>query len=140
MFRLKSEVLNLALDEIVKEEPRAGNKSFWCIDAWKGDWVRLDKCAYMAPLGIEHFFDVFCFDPQRPSGAAAIQALGIPSCHVSEDTHLENMHANTFSLTPRRIPVKRKTPAAKREVDQDMAAREESVRGVGQLLHGLGVH
>ena len=26
MFRLKSEVRNLALDEIVKEEPRAGSK------------------------------------------------------------------------------------------------------------------
>ena len=106
---------------------RTAEQSFWCIDAWKGDWVRLDKCAYMAPLGIEHFFDAFCFDPQRPWGAAAIQALGIPSCHVSEDTHLENMHANTFSLTPRRIPVERKTPAAKREVEADMVAREESV-------------
>ena len=29
-------------------------------------WVRLDKCAYMAPLGIERFFDAFCFDPQSP--------------------------------------------------------------------------
>ena len=45
---------------------RTAEQSFWCIDAWKGDWVRLDKCAYMAPLGIEHFFDAFCFDPQRP--------------------------------------------------------------------------
>ena len=24
---------------------------------------RLDKCSYMAPLGVEHFFDAFCFDP-----------------------------------------------------------------------------
>ena len=30
-------------------------------------------------------------------------------------------------LTPRRIPVERKTPAAKREVDQDMVGKEESV-------------
>ena len=106
---------------------RTAEQSFWCIDAWKGDWVRLDKCPYMAPLGIEHFFDAFCFDPRRPWRAAACQALGIPSCHVSEDTHLEQMHENKFSLTPRRIPVERKTPAAKREVDQDMVAREESV-------------
>ena len=26
------------------------------------------KCAHIAPLGIEHFFDAFCFDPQRPWG------------------------------------------------------------------------
>ena len=110
---------------------RTAEQSFWCIDAWKGDWVRLDKCAYMAPLGIEHFFDAFCFDPQRPWGTAAIQALGIPSCRVSKDAYLENMHVNTFLLTPRRIPVERKASAAKREVDQDMVAREESVSEVG---------
>ena len=34
---------------------------------------------------------------------------------------------NTFLLTPRRIPVERKASAAKREVDQDMVAKEESV-------------
>ena len=106
---------------------RTAEQSFWCIDAWKGDWVRLDKCSYMAPLGVEHFFDAFCFDPQRPWRAAACQALGIPSCHVSEDTHLEQVHENKFSLTPRRIPVERKTPAAKRCADQDMVAKEESV-------------
>ena len=73
----------------------------------------------------------FCFDPQRPWGTAAIQALGIPSCRVSKDANLENMNVNTFLLTPRRIPVERKASAAKREVDQDMVAREESVSEVG---------
>ena len=29
---------------------RTAEQSFWCIDAWKGDWVRMDKCSYMAPL------------------------------------------------------------------------------------------
>ena len=68
---------------------RTAEQSFWCIDAWKGDWVRLDKCSYMAPLGIEHFFDAFCFEPQRPWRAAACQAPDIPSCHGSNDTYLE---------------------------------------------------
>ena len=54
---------------------RTAEQSFWCIDAWKGDWVRLDKCSYMAPLGVEHFFDAFCFDPQRPWRAAASRLL-----------------------------------------------------------------
>ena len=106
---------------------RTAEQSFWCIDAWKGDWVRMDKCSYMAPLGIEHFFDAFCFEPQRPWRAAACQALDIPSCQVSKDTYLEQGQENKFSLTPRRIPVERKTPAAKREGDQDMVAKEESV-------------
>ena len=103
---------------------RTAEQSFWCIDAWKGDWVRLDKCGHLAPMGIEHFFDAFCLDPQRPWRTTACHALGIPSCHVSEDTHLETVHANKFSLAPRRIPVDRKT-AAKQEVDQEMVAREE---------------
>ena len=105
---------------------RTVEQSFWCIDAWKGDWVRLDKCSYMAPVGIEHFFDSFCFDPQRPWRAAACQALGIPSCRVSEDTHLEQLQENKFSLTPRRIPVERKASAEKSGVDQDMVGREET--------------
>ena len=110
---------------------RTAEQSFWCIDAWKGDWVRLDTCAYIASLGIEHFFDAFCFNPQRPWGAAAIQALGIPSCRVSKDAYLENMQRNTFSLTPRRIPIERKASSAKREVDQDMVAKEERASECG---------
>ena len=105
---------------------RTREQSFWCIDAWKGDWIRLDKCSFMAPVGIEHFFDAFCFDPQRPWRAAACQALGIPSGHVSEDTHLTQVHENKFSLTPRRVPVERKTSAGKLAVDQEMVASEES--------------
>ena len=88
--------------------------------------MRLDKCAYMAPLGIEHFFDAFCFDPLT-WGTAAIQALGIPSCRASKDAYLENMHVNTFCLTPGRILVERKASVAKREVDQDGCERGECI-------------
>ena len=98
----------------------------WCLERWLG----AGTCAYMAPLGIEHFFDAFCFNPQRPWGAAAIQALGIPSCRVSKGAYLENMQRSTFSLTPRRIPTERKASSAKREVDQDMVAKEERVSEV----------
>ena len=79
---------------------RSPEQSFWCIDAWKGDWVRLDRCDHMAPLGIEHFFDAFCFEAKRPWRTAACQALRIPSCRVAEDTHLEQLNETTFSLSP----------------------------------------
>ena len=105
---------------------RTEEQSFWCMDAWKGDWVQLDKCSFIAPIGIEHFFDAFCFSPQRPWRAAACQALGIPSCQVAEDTHLEQLDKNKFKLTPRRIPAERKATADKRTVDVDMVAGEES--------------
>ena len=105
---------------------RTVEQSFWCIDAWKGDWVRLDKCSFIAPVGIEHFFDAFCLHPQRPWRAAACHALSIPSCRVAEDTHLEHLPVNKFSLTPRRIPVERKASADKSRVDLAMVASEES--------------
>ena len=105
---------------------RTVEQSFWCIDAWKGDWIRLDKCSFIAPMGIEHFFDAFCLHPQRLWRAAACHALCIPSCQIAEDTHLEHLPVNKFSLTPRRIPVERKAPADKNRVDLAMVASEES--------------
>ena len=52
---------------------RTAEQSFWCIDAWKGDWVRLDTCAYMAPLGIEHFFE-----PTKALGGSCNPSSGHP--------------------------------------------------------------
>ena len=108
---------------------RTEDHSFWCLDAWKGDWVQLDKCGFIAPVGIERFFDAFCFDPQRPWRTAASQALGIPSCHIAEDTHIKQSEGNKFTLTPRRIPAERRTVAEKSGADVVMDAGEESGSG-----------
>ena len=116
---------------------RTEDHSFWCLDAWKGDWVQLDKCGFIAPVGIEHFFDAFCFSPQRPWRAAAIQALGLPSCHIEEDTHIQQLEDNKFMLTPRRIPVERRAPAAKSGADVVMDAGEESGSGAESGWSGV---
>ena len=108
---------------------RTEDHSFWCLDAWKGDWVQLDKCGFIAPVGIEHFFDAFCFDPQRPWRTAASQALGIPTCHIAEDTHINQSEGCKFTLTPRRIPAERWTIAEKSGADVVMDAGEESGSG-----------
>ena len=108
---------------------RTEDHSFWCLDAWKGDWVQLDKCGFIAPVGIEHFFDAFCFDPQRPWRTAASQALGIPTCHIAEDTHINQSEGSKFTLTPRRIPAERWTIAEKSGADVVMDAGEESGSG-----------
>ena len=107
---------------------RTEDHSFWCLDAWKGDWVQLDKCGFIAPVGIEHFFDAFCFDPQRPWRTAASQALGIPTCHIAEDTHINQSEGSKFTLTPRRIPAERWTIAEKSGAEV-MDAGEESGSG-----------
>ena len=41
------------------------------------------------------------------------------------------MQRNTFSLASRRIPIERKASSAKREVDQDMVAKEERASECG---------
>ena len=105
---------------------RTEDRSFWCLDAWKGDWVQLDKCGFLGPVGIEHFFDAFCYFPQRPWRAAAIQALGIPSCHIAVDAHIMKLEDNKFKLTPRRIPVERRATASNSRNDVVMDAGEQS--------------
>ena len=107
------------------------------LDAWKGDWVQLDKCGFIAPVGIEHFFDAFCFSPQRPWRTAACQALGIPSCHIAEDTHIKQLEENTFTLIPRRIPAERKATAEKSGADVVMEAGEESESGAESGWSGV---
>ena len=116
---------------------RTEDHSFWCLDAWKGDWVQLDKCGFIAPVGIEHFFDAFCFNPQRPWRTAACQALGIPSCHVAEDTHIKQLEENKFKLTPRRIPAERRATAEKSRADVAMEAAEESGSGAESGWSGV---
>ena len=46
---------------------RTEDHSFWCLDA-------TGQMGFIALVGIKHFFDAFCFSPQRPCRAAAIQA------------------------------------------------------------------
>ena len=113
---------------------RTEDHSFWCIDAWKGDWVQLDRCGYMAPVGIEQFFDAFSLDPTRPWRTVACQALGIPAGHIAaEDTYINPSEGRKFTLTPRRIPVERRTIAA----DVIMKDGEESGSGADSGWSGV---
>ena len=77
------------------------------------------------------------FSPQRPWRAAAIQALGLPSCHIEEDTHIQQLEDNKFMLTPRRIQVERRAPAAKSGADVVMDAGEESGSGAESGWSGV---
>ena len=116
---------------------RTEDNSFWCLDAWKGDWVQLDRCGFMAPVGIEQFFDAFSLDPKRPWRTAACQALGIPAGHIAEDTHINHSEGSKFTLTPRCIPVERWTIAEKSRADVIMNDGEESGSGADSGWSGV---
>ena len=116
---------------------RTEDNSFWCLDAWKGDWVQLDRCGFMAPVGIEQFFDAFSLDPRRPWRTAACQALGVPAGHIAEDTHINHSEGSKFTLTPRCIPVERWTIAEKSRADVLMNDGEESGSGADSGWSGV---
>ena len=78
-----------------------------------------------------------CFDPQRPWRTAASQALGIPSCHIAEDTHIKQSQGNKFTVTLRRIPAERRTIAEKSGADVVMDAGEASGSGDESGRSGL---
>ena len=118
---------------------RTEDNSFWCIDAWKGNWVQLDRCDYMAPVGIdcEQFFDAFSLDPTRPWRTAACQALSLPAGHIAEDTHINPAEGSKFMLTPRCIPVERRTIAEKNAADVIMKDGEKSGSGADSGWSGV---
>ena len=108
---------------------RTDENSFWCLDAWKGDWVELDRCNFLAPVGIEHFFDAFSLNPGRPWRTAAGQALGIQTDHIAEDNSIDPSEGSKFTLTPRCIPTERKVITEKSGADVPMHTGEESGSG-----------
>ena len=61
--------------------------------------------------------------------SAACQALGIPSCHIEEDTHILQAEGTKFNLTPGRIPAERKKIAEERGADVVMDAGANSGSG-----------
>ena len=75
------------------------------------------------------------FTHKGPGEQLHAMLLSIPSCHVAEDTHLEHLPVNKFSLTPRRIPVERKASADKSRVDLAMLL----VRRVDLRLRVVGL-
>ena len=92
---------------------RAEHNSFWLIDAWKSDWVQMDLSGFLAPVGIEHFFEAFSLDPKRPWRTAACKALDILDGSIRDDTRIHNLEEGKFLLTPRCIPAERLSRAKK---------------------------
>ena len=117
---------------------RTEDNSFWCLDAWKGDWVQLDRCGFMAPVGIETIFRCLQFGPKTTlADSSACQALGIPAGHIAEDTHINHSEGRKFTLTRRCIPVERWTIAEKSRADVIMNDGEESGSGADSGWSGV---
>ena len=84
--------------------PRTDEDGFWLVDAWQNDWVQLDKCKFLAPVNIEHFFEGFALRPTRPWRAAACSALGLTDGQIAEDGRILSPSMEQSELYPRIIP------------------------------------
>ena len=108
---------------------RTNAHSFWCLDAWKGDWVNLDRCDFLASVGIEHFFDAFSLNPSRPWRTAAGRALGLQADHIADDNSIDPSMRSKFTLTERCIPKERKATPDKSGDEEPKHTGEESGSG-----------
>ena len=92
--------------------PHRGNGGhFWLVDPWSGNFFDPAAARFIAPIGLEHFFDAFALNHMRPLRVDAAAALRLPVDDVSDTLVVKQDRAKMFDLTPVWAPVE---PPAKR--------------------------
>ena len=107
---------------------------FWLADPWSGRFFDPATAAYLAPMGLEHFFDAFALTQMRSIRRPAAAALCIPEEDISDGLVVRQSRAATFDLTPIWVPeeppTKRaKTAPAQVPVTSDVKMSEEDTSG-----------
>ena len=90
---------------------RGTGGQFWLVDPWSGNYFDLAAARFIAPIGLEHFFDAFALNHMRPLRVDAAAALRLPLDDVSDTLVVKQDRAAMFDLTPVWAPVE---PPAKR--------------------------
>ena len=92
--------------------PRRGSDGhFWLMEPKTGDYFDPAKATFIAPLGMEHFFDAFALDHKRDIRVDAAIALELDSEDILPNLVVKQDVARQFQLTPVPVPV---DPPAKR--------------------------
>ena len=86
---------------------RGAGGQFLLADPWSGNYFDLDTAKFMAPIGLEHFFDAFALNQKRSLKVDAAAALHLPLDDVSDSLVVKQARANRFDLTPVEPPAKR---------------------------------
>ena len=84
---------------------------FWLVDPISGSYFDPAMVDYMAPIGLEHFFDAFALVHKREFREAAAEALDIPLEEIRPNLVVEQSCARRFQPTPICVPYH---PPAKR--------------------------
>ena len=90
---------------------RGTGGQFWLVDPWSGKYFDLAAARFIAPIGLEHFFDAFALNHRRLLRVDAAAALRLPLDDVSDTLVVKQNRAQMFDLTPVWAPVE---PPAKR--------------------------
>ena len=92
--------------------PRRGSDGhFWLMEPKTGDYFDPAKANFIAPLGVEHFFDAFALEQKRDIREDAAIALELDSEDILPNLVVKQAVARQFKLTPVPVPV---DPPAKR--------------------------
>ena len=115
--------------------PRRGpGGHFWFVDPWTGRFFDPSRADFLAPIGLEHFFDAFALIHKRSIRVAAAHALNIPIEDIQANLVVKQARAQLFRLTPIWVPEEppakraKKTPeSAASTQDASMASGEAKV-------------
>ena len=108
--------------------PRRGsNGHFWLMEPMTGSYFDPAKAKFIAPLGVEHFFDAFALEHKRDIREAAANALELDRDDIQPDLVVKQAVARQFQLTP--VPVPDDPPAkrAKKTKEQLSPSHDTTV-------------
>ena len=108
--------------------PRRGsNGHFWLMEPRTGNYFDPAKANFIAPLGVEHFFDAFALEQKRDIREAAATALELDRDDIQPNLVVQQAVARQFQLTP--VPVPDDPPAkrAKKTKEQLSPSHDTTV-------------
>ena len=108
--------------------PRRGSDGhFWLVDPMSGCYFDPSKADFIAPIGLEHFFDAFALVHKRSIREAAAEALEIQLDDIQTNLVVKQSSARRFQLTPISVPDDPPAKRAKTTMEPVSSARDSTM-------------
>ena len=105
------------------------------MDPWTGRFFDPSTADFLAPIGLEHFFDAFALIHKRSIRVAAANALNIPIEDIQANLVVKQARVQLFRLTPIWVP---EEPPAKRakKTPESAASTQDASMASGEARVG----